>query len=325
MVRPHPKNRNSWTHRKKQVENEEEEESEPYLSKLKKLLTCQYFTWGSFRQALLPPAFFLPEILATMGYIFYTCMCPDFGPYLGGLNTGMTVYMLVVLNHTIAPVHFNPALSICFLVTGKLKKLELCWYLLAQLIGGLMGSGFTYLIYWLSYNDGFLVVPNLETNANASISSTEIFHEIVATYALDTPKNANWIAVLLSEIWTSSMMCLLAAMTIYNRNTWAESTGILSIGVIVWMGIIAGQKVGAGCLNPIRSDMPWMFFNFEKLRQNWTYNVGPAVGGVLGAFFYGILYCEDESVNFRRKSVALVRRMSKVLTGMPSYQLTVDD
>lgn len=254
-----------------------------------------------------PPSFFLPEILATFGYIFYTCLCPDFGPYLAGLNTGMTVYFLVVVNHTIAPVHFNPALTICFLVTGKLKWSEFFWYLLAQILGGVAASGVVYGLYQLSLETEFISDDN---NSNMDMVT------IINSYALDVPEKANWGAVLISEIITSSMMCLLAAMTIYNRNTWAESTGILSIGVIVWMGIITGQKVGAGCLNPIRSMMPWSISGvlfFKKVAvENWTYTVGPLLGGILGALLYGLLYCEDESVNFRKGSRKAMRKVSRI-------------
>ena len=59
------------------------------------------------------------------------------------------------------------------------------------------------------------------------------------------------------------------------------------------LGIASGATNGGGCLNPIRSNMPWFY---EKFGDNWEFNIGPTVGALVSGYIYHIWYDEDRSM-----------------------------
>ena len=249
------------------------------------------------------PTFFMPELVATFIYCFYTQMTDSaYGGYLCPLNTGLLVYIIIVFNHTAAVVHFNPAVTAAFYVAKKISLSDVFYYFGAQLVGGLLGSGVAYLCYFMNAQitaEG-QVVGFLNNAVDLAAHGNSSYQAIVSLYALDVklPTADNPFAphstiILLSETITTGLLCLLATIAVYNPKTWKDGTGAFCIGLSVFVGITAGAKVGAGCLNPIRSDMPWGFFNWEKLMQNWTFNVGPMLGGIVAGLVYNVMYDED--------------------------------
>lgn len=51
------------------------------------------------------PKYFIPEVVATFIYCFFTqSWQPEFG-FLGPFMTGLSVYLIIVVNHTMAIVH----------------------------------------------------------------------------------------------------------------------------------------------------------------------------------------------------------------------------
>ena len=87
------------------------------------------------------PDLFVYEIFASFCYCCWTFFQPaSWGQLLTwypAFTTGVTVYVLIVMNNTTAVVHFNPAITLSFLVSGELSIFKSVWYVLAQCIGGL--------------------------------------------------------------------------------------------------------------------------------------------------------------------------------------------
>lgn len=237
------------------------------------------------------PKYFIPEVVATFIYCFFTqSWQPEFG-FLGPFMTGLSVYLIIVVNHTMAIVHFNPAVTVAFLVAKKIKTKDFWWYLLAQILGGLLGSAACYFLTYYSLETQ-LVATQSNNITNIQLSSDLNAAHIISTYALDVnPNNHNPLIILISETITTGVLCLLATLACYNPKTFKDVTAPICIGVSVFLGISAGIRVGAGCLNPIRSSMPW-FCWYEKVLQNWTYNVGPMLGGIFSGVVYNFIYDE---------------------------------
>merc|ERR1712071_401235 len=106
-------------------------------------------------------------------------------------------------------------------------------------------------------------------------------------YALDHTSKAVF-AGLASEIIGTCVMCLATLVVCYN-NDFSDATGAYMLGLSVFLGIGAGSKIGAGCLNPLRSNAPWMFHP-GKMLANWVFNVGPGLGALLSALVYKTCY-----------------------------------
>ena len=137
-----------------------------------------------------------------------------------------------MLFHPICVVHFNPAITIACFCCRKIGWKETILYFLSQTIGGALGA----LFLWLA--------------SSAVVNYSHV--AIVPSYALDVPEKANIASFLLSEAITSLGMCLTTLMVLY-ETSFKDKTGVLHIGMSVFLGIAAGSRIGAGCLNPLRS------------------------------------------------------------------------
>ena len=93
-------------------------------------------------------------------------------------NSIATAFGLIVLIWTFGPysgAHFNPAVSIIMMLLGKLTKQDMLFYVLCQLIGGVLGVIFANMIFDL---DIIFISDNKRLTIGIFIS------EIIATFGL---------------------------------------------------------------------------------------------------------------------------------------------
>ena len=93
-------------------------------------------------------------------------------------NTLPTGAMLVVLITILGPIsgaHFNPAVSLVFMARGELAKRETALYIIAQIVGGIVGTMIAHLMFNL---------PILEFSAKVRTGGPQWFAEFVATFGL---------------------------------------------------------------------------------------------------------------------------------------------
>ena len=83
------------------------------------------------------------------------------------IATGAGLFVLITVFADVSGAHFNPFVSIAMTITGKLKKKLLPFYIIAQLIGCLIGVGlanffFEHEIYELSTKsrDGIYILTS---------------------------------------------------------------------------------------------------------------------------------------------------------------------
>ena len=93
-------------------------------------------------------------------------------------NTLPTGAMLVVLITILGPIsgaHFNPAVSLVFMARGELAKRETALYIIAQIVGGIVGTMIAHLMFNL---------PIREFSAKVRTGGPQWFAEFVATFGL---------------------------------------------------------------------------------------------------------------------------------------------
>lgn len=93
-------------------------------------------------------------------------------------NTLATGAMLVVLIAALGPIsgaHFNPAVSLAFLLRGELSARAFATYLPAQIVGGVLGTLTAHLMFDL---------PVLQISATARHGFGQLLAEAVATFGL---------------------------------------------------------------------------------------------------------------------------------------------
>ena len=93
-------------------------------------------------------------------------------------NSIATAFGLIVLIWTFGPysgAHFNPAVSFVMMLLGKLTKQDMFFYVLCQLIGGVLGVIFANMIFDLDI---------ISISENKRLTSGIFISEIIATIGL---------------------------------------------------------------------------------------------------------------------------------------------
>ena len=93
-------------------------------------------------------------------------------------NSIATAFGLIVLIWTFGPysgAHFNPVVSIVMMLLGKLTKQDMLFYVLCQLIGGVLGVAFANMIFDLDI---------ISISENKRLTTGIFISEIIATFGL---------------------------------------------------------------------------------------------------------------------------------------------
>jgi aquaporin Z len=155
----------------------------------------------------------------------------------------------VYLFGKISMAHFNPAVTVGFLITKHLerKKELLIVYLLADIIGGILASIFI-----------FSVMGN-EANLGAN-----------APNYIDFP-----IYVIVEiEILASALLMLVILIVVYTKGT--KKFGGIAIGAIVGLDIFVFGLISGASMNPARSLAPAIVSGYYM--DLWLYLTAPFIG-----------------------------------------------
>jgi aquaporin Z len=155
----------------------------------------------------------------------------------------------VYLFGKISMAHFNPAVTVGFLITKHLerKKELLIVYLLAEIIGGILASIFI-----------FSVMGN-EANLGAN-----------APNYIDFP-----IYVIVGiEILASALVMLVILIVVYTKG--AKKFGGIAIGAIVGLDIFVFGLISGASMNPARSLAPAIVSGYYV--DLWLYLTAPFIG-----------------------------------------------
>lgn len=93
-------------------------------------------------------------------------------------NTIATGAMLVVLIAMLGPIsgaHFNPAVSLVFMITGELRATAFALYVVAQVAGGVAGTITAHLMFEL---------PALQISGHARQGPSQFLSEVIASFGL---------------------------------------------------------------------------------------------------------------------------------------------
>lgn len=192
----------------------------------------------------------------------------------------IAVYCVV----SISGAHLNPAVTIGLASIGTFAWAQVPTYVAAQLAGGVAGG----VVVWLLYLPHWSVTP--DPGAKLAVFSTgpairrlipNLVAEIIGTFVL---------VVALSAV--------LSPGNFVPGSDLHKGIGPVLVGVIVWaIGLSLGGPTGYA-INPARDLGPRIAHALlpipGKGDSDWGYAwipvVGPVTGGVLGAFFYRIMW-----------------------------------
>ena len=170
-----------------------------------------------------------------------------FAPFVG-------VTIGVYLFGKISMAHFNPAVTVGFLITKHITKIQLTYYFAAEIIGALLGSLFV----------KYLVGNNANLGANAP------------NYAFPVP------IIFGIEVLASALLMAVILLVVYTKGL-KRFSGI-AIGGIVGIDIFFLSFISGASMNPARSFAPALLSGV--MTNLWLYWSATFVGTSVIAYIF---------------------------------------
>ena len=200
---------------------------------------------------------FLAELIGTFTIIVFATGSVVLDAKLNGvlglpfiaIAPAIAVALGIYLFGKISMAHFNPAVTVAFLITKHLerKKGLLLIYLFAEIIGALLASIFIY----------FILGNEMNLGANAPNYINFPFYVIVGI-----------------EILASALLMLVVLIVIYTKGL--KKFGGIAIGAIVGLDSFLFGLISGASMNPARSVAPAIVSGYYV--DLWLYLTAPFIG-----------------------------------------------
>lgn len=206
------------------------------------------------------------------------------------LGWGMAVFVAVLCVGPISGAHINPAVTLGFLLTGRISFFLSIGYVIAQVFGAIAGGS---LVYWF-YRDHYAASDDPDAK--------------LGTFAT-SPAIRNFASNLSSEMIGTAVLVLSVLMAAEPKNkflnvptTGAETSATIGLGAlgalpvglfVLAIGLSLGGTTGYA-INPARDLGPRIAHEWlpipGKRDSDWDYAKVPVIGPFLGAVVAVILY-----------------------------------
>ncbi len=208
-------------------------------------------------------------VLGGCGSAVLAAAFPNVGIGLHGVSLafGLTVLTMAYSIGAVSGCHLNPAVTIGLAAAGKHPKNEVLPYIVAQVIGGILGAAILYAI--ATGKAGFDVVAS-GFAANG--------------YAEHSPGGYSMVSALITEIVATAFF-LFVILSSTDRKAPAGFAPI-AIGLCLTLIHLVTIPVTNTSVNPARSLGPAVFVGGWALQQVWLFWVAPIIGAIVGAIAY---------------------------------------
>ena len=194
---------------------------------------------------------------------------PELGIGFAGvaLAFGLTVLTMAYAVGHISGGHFNPAVTLGLWAGGRFSAKEVVPYIVAQVIGGIVGAAILYVI--ASGKAGF--------DATASGFASNGFGE-------HSPGGFSLQAAIVAEIVLTAFFLIV----IHGVTDKRAPAGFapLAIGLALTLIHLISIPVTNTSVNPARSTAVAIFQGTWALQQLWVFWVMPIIGGIIGGLIY---------------------------------------
>ncbi|MBA3841149.1 MAG: aquaporin [Actinobacteria bacterium] len=206
------------------------------------------------------------EFIGTFALIFIGAGCVGFARTLTdiALANGLVIAVFVSAFGFISGGHFNPSVTLGFLVTRRIAPVLALWYWLMQFSGAALAA---LLLKW--------VLPQAIEDQS---------HLGVPSLGAGIPAGA---AVVLEAVLTFFLVSVIFATAVDPRGAFKQIAG-LAIGLTIVADVLMGGVLTGAAMNPARAFGPqlvghhWAHF--------WVWYIGPFAGAVIAASAYELLY-----------------------------------
>lgn len=180
------------------------------------------------------------------------------------LAHGIALSVAVCIFGGLSGAHFNPAVTIGMLVTGRIKPALAVSYIGSQLLGSTVAA----------YLCKFIFPAAAVTSANLGIPLPGGWID---------PSSVVMIVLIVEFVLTFLLITAIFGTAVDERGK-AVKIGGFGIGLTVTFDILAGGPITGASMNPARSFGPALAQMHFDL--HWCYWVAPIAGAVVGALLY---------------------------------------
>jgi aquaporin TIP len=189
------------------------------------------------------------------------------GLLMVALAHGLILSVMVSATMHTSGAHFNPAVTIGFLVTRKIKPVAAIGYIVIQLLGGVAAALAVYAVFGGGETGASIVKAGTPDVGQGVATMTALLCEIIATFFL------------VFVIWGTA------------ADPRARNIGGFGIGLVVAADILSVGPITGASMNPCRSFGPTLIGSLASgggalWAHHWIYWVGPIIGGVIAALVY---------------------------------------
>ena len=187
---------------------------------------------------------------------------------------GLSIIAMAYVIGNISGCHINPAVSLAMLINKKMSVKDFFLYVLAQVLGALLGSA---ILYGIIASCG-LDVATVGLGANGFGDASAL--------------NINvWGALVVEIILTFVFIYTILGVTSDEKKS---SVAGIVIGLTLAFVHILGIQLTGTSVNPARSLAPAIFLGGTAIGQVWVFIVAPFVGSALAAVTFKFLNKEKE-------------------------------
>lgn len=208
----------------------------------------------------------IAELVGTFALIFFgmgsIVFVQSSGLFGVALAHGLAIAIMASAVGHISGGHFNPAVTLGFLVTRRILPSLAAVYWLAQLAGGVLGALALRALY-----------PS-EANLDQGVP--------VVNETIDLGQ-----ALGVEALLTFFLVWVIFATAVDPGGAFKSIAG-LAIGLTITIGVLAAGPLTGAAMNPARALGPELVQNVWD--DFWVYLVGPAIGGAVAALAYDRLY-----------------------------------
>ncbi len=220
----------------------------------------------------------LAEFIGTFWLVLGGCGSAVLAAAFPGVGIGLLgvslAFGLTVLTgaYALGPIsggHFNPAVSVGLWAGGRFPGSQLLPYIVAQVVGAIVGAGVLYLI--ASGKADFSLAGGFAANG----------------YGEHSPGKYSLTAGLVSELVMTFMFLIVILGATHHRAPVGFAG--MTIGLALTLIHLISIPVTNTSVNPARSTGPAIFVGGWALEQLWVFWLAPVVGAAIAGFVYRAL------------------------------------
>ena len=178
--------------------------------------------------------------------------------------------VLVALVYSIGPIsgcHVNPAVTLGFIASGRMKLVEGVAYIVAQVIGGIAGA---YLLYWMFTTSPLYKKSIQGLGTDGYGKESHLFVSQGGAFLIEVVLTAIFVTVVLFATHKAAIQG--------------------AAGVAIGFGLVIVHLIGipltGTSVNPARSLGPALVVGGTALSQVWLFLIAPLVGAIVAAVIH---------------------------------------